>query len=522
MSSEKQPTSLEALGYRNHYIGLTWRSLEAGASRKEADSQLKNICQKLDMNNGVLCRSPNAMAVGLSTKLRRDSLSAAAIVAAALSEDVENAFVVEHLGDDKYWYLCIRDRVPVTGRENDSIIEGKDRVIDQIFADYRTWEMVDRRVSFFGPEDIQNEVVSSLDDGNPYIGISYDDLVSATTHLKSAKISILRTTYGRTKGGDSSKGTVLIVLCLSAVAFYFVDQSSTEDIKNVRGSIDSFVAERKMTNSLISPSIDENELQLKKKIELQAVRDEEAKWMFQTLSLGDPVRVIDTLINYIDRLKVDIEGWYPKSITFNVRAKLDAQSNGSADMTFDKTVTTRWINSGASTVNRFKNATHKDNQVLYQLTGRELDVISRVNINLPIEIGDYEEAIDWLEQTNDMHLNLISELQTFERFAQDANFTWALATNTLEKRERVFTSTLDSKASYSVSQIQYTVVSATIKMSGFRKGYQTLKDLRHLFKKFPTLMITRLQIDLDTEEIEVVASLIKNNQGSQKQDNIEK
>lgn len=507
----KEVVSLHSLNFNNHYIGLRWRQIQRGNSNRETDAKLNDVIKKLKLEQGVIVHTDECLSVGLCGCVKKDSYSAAAVAANSLSSDSPNAFVIEDLGDDKYWYLCIINKSPVPARDNDSIINGKEALIDKVFEYYRLWDMVGKKVIFVAPVDIQREIVSKLDDEQANVEIGYSDLFSALANPKSSKISKLSSTAKKTKLFDKGFLIIMGIISMPILLLAITDNSQTTN-KN-SNSIDSIVKSIKSTKPLISGPTDEDlrQLALEEELFLRAIKNEEAKWFFQTLSLSGPIRTLDTLTKYIDQLTLNVGGWFPYRVEYTAKTRIEDEEALSIDLTFDKTIVTTWRNGGGATVNDFKEAVHKNNIVEYKLDGSNLDVITRVLADYDKdEYGDYEDAVKWLSKTNDMHLNIISALQNFKKQNPKSNFAWNVTSKPISKRLKESKSA-KHKGSGSIAKLQYTVIGIRLNMSGFGVGYPTLKKLKAIFENFPALIITNITVNLETEEIAVAANLLMNN-----------
>lgn len=512
---ENAISSLEALGYPNHYVGLTWRSLDSG---KNKNKDLQGILKKHDATHGVVLTgidrdNQKVHSVGIAPKLTKRYYSAAALVATVLTQAskadpsaVTDAVFVQKLDENRYWYLLILDCIVASGT-NDVVLDSLDAVQSRLYEDMRNWQLDRFDMRYYMPEELIERVSFDYPEiGKGRIELEYREILeSGASNIKPFRITPLKKVTDRS-GQLRGKRIGSYLLLAGAVGFLLYTQLGKQDKSN-RPLIDDSLFTKTTRALSTEPKID---LEAQNLADVKQAQTQEAKWIGQRLAMSSPESTLEQLQKYIDTLPISVGGWFPKRVEYGLAATTDTDISShlsAPDIIFSKMMRVTWQN-GTGDVNSFRNNYKLDGRAIYQLNGEVVEVIKKEDVPIPPHSFSIEEAQKYLASTELTYLDLMTTLQGLEAKYSE-NFSWSISTNIAKKRLYPFKKT--SGGTIDFPTMPYTKVQMTLNIGGFATGYQILKAMNNPLSNYPYMTITSVSVALETEEIVLVAEYLQKN-----------
>lgn len=369
-----------------------------------------------------------------------------------------------------------------------------------------TWRFENRDVRFYLPEDIHSILVDDLPDiGKNPKGVTYQDIIAFEKNFKFSQIKAKRKI--KVSSGKDNKKAITYAISFACIAFVVntVFLSEKKDEKSVY--IDDSLFTKTYSTIKTDPEIERQKLL---KIAKEEAKKQEAKWLSQRLSASNPLKTISSFETYIDSLPVNVGGWFPSNVNYNLRASISNKTSSTEinpDINYFVDIKTTWKNTNG-TVNSFRLNSSHNGRAVYSLSGEVIEVIESNPIDTSQYNFDVPEALDFLNRKANDYLDIMDMLQKIEKKGL-GNFSWAMGTNTFNERTIPFL--LESGTQIVEATIPYTQLTISMALSGFYQGYNSLKEIKHYLDDFPSMVIRTIDFNLETEEISIQADYYQKN-----------
>ncbi len=496
--------SLESLGFPKHYIGLRWYNIV----ESERNAHIKKLQNKHEETNGVLVNGldvegNNVLSIGFADELSSRYYSAAAIVSKAISENYPSAFFVQELEDGTYWYLLIKDHVPV-GVNNDVILDDIDAVVSLMNEHYQMFDLDEVKLRYVVPREITERVSAVFEeDLSLYQDVDYKTINDAVDDTRFAQIKTVESLLNTNPLTRIPKKALLVTSVLLAALIgvnHLRNNSDTEELVYDLDAIAASALEKSNKRIVGNSSRAKPNVNVLASDALSA-SEEEAKWLSQRLVASNPKQVISQFVKYVEALPVNVKGWYPEKIDLRLKAIITKEFStveDFADIEMFHQIKVFWRNGGASVAD-FRDSTEFEGEVLYLLHGEMIETTSLKPLPLPKQNFEPLDAITFISDTKGKYLDILSFVQNESR-TSGGKFTGNINTSIRKKRETPFKNLIYE---YSIEQpeIDYTTLELNLATSGYGWSFKNLPRLAKQLDEFPHLMVTKISLNLETEEM---------------------
>ena len=503
---QKEMVSLESLGFPKHYIGLRWYNI----SVKEPNTHIKNLQSKHEESHGLLVHGSDidenkATSIGFANEMSSRYYSAAAIVCKAISESYPNAFFIQKLPNGRFWYLLIKDHVPV-GYKNDLILDDAESVTELMNEHYQLFELDEVKLRYVVPREI-TELVSDLfnEDISLYQDLDYETINDAINDLRFAQIKAVDSLIGLNPLAKLPKKAIVVcgVIIAGIVGFtHFGENTDTDDLLY---DLDAIAAKAvKKSNQRIITSSNRNDPNSSiLAADIVSATEEEAKWVSQRLVASNPTHVLTTFVAYVKSLPVNVSGWYPEKVQLRLKPTISREFSSignHADIEMFHQIVVTWRNGGSSVAN-FRDATQFNGQILYLLNGQIIETTTVKPLGLSTQNFEPLEAVTFIADTKGKYLDILSFVQD-EMRENPSRFTGNIKTSVRKQREIPFKNLMYEHV-IDQSQIEYTTLELNLNTNGYGWSFKNLSRLASQLDEFPHLILTFIDLNLETEEVKM-------------------
>ncbi|KAB0482462.1 hypothetical protein F7Q91_03370 [Vibrio chagasii] len=510
MNSDKQMLSLEGKGFPRHYMGLSWHSI----APTEKQRHLKRIIDKYDAKYGLTVdgediESLPCHSVGLAHQISTRFYSAAAIVCKAISEQYPNAYFVEQLDDGRFWYLLIIDKCPATGK-NDIILNDVSEVADQMQEHYQIYDLHDRKLRHVVPEVVRDCVSGTfVEDIDMYQELSYKTINDAIESEKFALVKPVDKLFNRNPLASLPLKKVGVLLTLASAVFGYKYLKENDAGLDELPNLDNYYS----TPSKVGFTRGQNQGNYSAALARDkiAASNEEAKWLSQRLTGANPTKVIGDFYRYVNTLPVNVEKWYPYSVSLELKATISGTESDlqkSPDIELFHVVSIQWRN-GGSTVAKFRDAAQFDGQVIYKLSGQVIETKTVTSLEMPTQKFDIVDAEVFINDTDGKYVDILSFIQE-RQDKYHGKFTGSITASSNTKREVPFKN-LIYNTEINDPEIEYITIDVKIETSGYGWSFSNLKKLAQELSAFPNMIVRKINLNLETEEITLMLQYLHSN-----------
>ena len=505
-TEDKEMVSLESLGFPKHYIGLRWYDIH----HKEPNAHIKNLQSKHGESHGLLVNGSDiddnkVISIGFAKEMSTRYYSAAAIVCKAISESYPNAFFIQTLPDGRFWYLLIKDHVPV-GIKNDVILDDAESVTALMNEHYQLFELDEVKLRYVVPREI-TELVSDIfkEDISLYQDLDYGTINDAINDLRFAQIKTVASLVGLNPLSKLPKKAVVIGGVIIAAIFGFNHFKDSGDGDELLYDLDAITAKAvsRSNTRIITNSSRNTPNSSVLAADVISATEEEAKWLSQRLAASNPKHVINAFVSYAKSLPVNVNGWYPEKVELRLKPTISSEFSSignHADIEMFHQIVVTWRNGGSS-VAKFRDATKFNGQVLYLLNGQIIETTTVKPLGLPSQNFEPLDAVTFIADTKGKYLDILSFVQD-EMIVNPSRFTGNIKTAARKQREVPFKNLVYEHV-LDQSQIEYTTLELNIATSGYGWSFKNLSRLASQLDKFPHLILTYITLNLETEEVQM-------------------
>ncbi|MGF1826846.1 hypothetical protein [Vibrio splendidus] len=517
MNSDKQMLSLEEKGFPRHYIGLSWHSI----APTEKQRHLKRIIDKYDAKYGLTVdgediESLPCHSIGLAHQISTRYYSAAAIVCKAISEQYPNAYFVEQLADGRFWYLLIIDQCPATGI-NDIILETAEDVANLMQEHYQIYDLQDRKLRHVIPESIRSCVSGTfMEDRTMYQELTYATINEAIESEKFALVKPVDKLFDRNPLSALPVKKIGILLVLGAAVFGYKYMENSDTSLDDLPDLDAYYS--KPTKVPFSSNKNQGNYAATLARDKIAASAEEAKWISQRLAGSNPTKVITDFHNYVNSLPVNVNNWYPQTVTLDLKATISGTESNlevSPDIELFHLLSVHWRN-GGSTVAKFRDSAQFQGQVIYELSGQGIDTSTVTPLSMPTQQFDTVDAEVFINATHGKYVDILSFIQEKQVQAK-GKFVGSITPTSKTKREIPYKNIIYNQE-ISDPQIEYITIDVKIETSGFGWSFTNLKALANDLSAFPNMVVRKITLNLETEEVGLMLQYIHSNSILNKED----
>jgi len=501
---QKEMMSLESIGFPKHYVGLRWYNLD----ESQRNAHIKNLQNKHDESHGLLINGKDiegehVTSIGFANELSTRYYSAAAVVCKAISESYPNAYFVQKLHDGRYWYLLIKNHVPVT-LKNDVILDDIEDVVELMNEHYQVFELHDVKLRYVIPREITDRVSGVFQENiDLYQDLDYPTINDAIEDLKFAQVKTVSSLLNTNPISGLPKKGILYVFLILAAALAFNHYSSPEEAEELLYDLDA-ITEKAMANSSRRLTGNTSNTQVNHGVvaaDKISAAEEEAQWISQRLVASDPKKVILSFVDYVESLPININGWYPEKVDFRLKPTISKEQSSAesfADIEMFHKMVVTWRNGGASVAD-FRDGTKFDGDILFFLNGEIIETTDVFALPIPSQNLETLEAITFINDTKGKYLDILSFIQN-EMRESSGKFNGSISTKLRKGREipyknLIYENTIDQP------QIEYITLEVSINTSGYSWSFKNLRKLAEQLDMFPQLMVTHINLNLETEEV---------------------
>lgn len=439
--------SIINIGSNKYVAGLHWNRL----SGEKIKSEISSISNEMEMSFGLVRKIESEDDVIYQAGFYPDKEVKGMYSAAAILADIiENALVIEEIGEDEYWICAVADSEVLPGGD---LISSREEISHNI-------------------EDIFNNLSEGLEGFTSYMsanislmtGINHDYEYGLAGIINNADQDLLKKELPRCKIlpiGSSKRpiillGGFIVTACIAGYVFVGSNDSSY----NSHVERDSEVLELVLAKR--GPS---------KEDILQAAYDEEVQLLREKLSSQDPGMIIKSAIKYVRSMPYHAGGWIPISASYNRNIKGSLSISWARD--YQGTPTTlRDAMQGKGSVSVDINAAGASSRH---------DVISEGRKDLP---KDIDKAMSNVEYN---HTMLSHQLIRKE-------FSWSFVRKPSRERASEIKGIDDKELS---SQSQLIAPYIEFKVNGL--GLNRLEELSRELDKVDYLIINNFNIDINAD-----------------------